>query len=145
MTDRRGHPKESIRCTCGTSLNDWGEDRTLPQLGTTYECRNCGREVYVYDSGGQNVVKQVWREVRPDMVRRLLFYDHVGRWPDSELSRLLNQGLSRSEAIDYYMTESHGLTQSEWAAEVGISQPTVSEHVSKAIRTLDSTDGSASG
>lgn len=45
-------------------------------------------------------------------------------------------GLSASEALDFFMVEKHGLTQSFWARKRDVSQPTVAGNVSQARKKL---------
>ena len=135
------HPKEYLGCEgCGSLRDDtdWQTKRRLPQVGQTYECPDCGYEVYVYDATeppnrGQN--KQ-WRPVTDSMATNLLFFVEVGDYPDSALEDLFAQGLERYEGIDYHMTEVEGLSQTEWADRRGASQQAVSENVSKAREKL---------
>mgnify|MGYP006278536125 FL=1 len=131
------HPREHVGCgECGASHDTWEKKRRLPQVGQTYECENCGHEVYVYDAGGPNEVIKQWRAVLDSMVVNLLFFDVVGEWPDQELDDLFKQGLERMEAIDYHMTEVERLSQTEWADRTERRQPSVSENVSKARNKL---------
>lgn len=50
---------------------------------------------------------------------------------------LTEAGCSPPEALDYYMVEVKGLTQSGWADERGIAQPSVSKNVKNAKRALE--------
>lgn len=56
---------------------------------------------------------------------------------DEGLVALIQRGCSCPEAVDYYAVEHRGLSQSGWADERGVSQPTVSENVAKARAKLD--------
>jgi hypothetical protein len=132
MSETR-HPREFAECAdCGAGPKTWERKRSLPQVGQTYECGECGREVYVYDAGGPGETVKQWRPVRDSMAVNLLFFDAVGDWPDSACEDLFKQGLDRAQAIDYHMVEREGLSQSEWARRVGKAQQTVSANVGKA-------------
>lgn len=133
------HPKEFVDCDCEAEIAGWDEERRLPQVGQTYSCAACDREVYVYkntDESG-NTIRQ-FRDVTDSMVVSLQFFAVVGDWPDSALSEELTEaGLTRMEAIDYHVVEREGLTQSEWAEKRGASQQSVSENVAKATEKLE--------
>lgn len=127
------HPREFVGCVeCSADAETWTQKRRLPQIGQTYECENCGHEVYVYDAGGPGETIKQWRPVTDSMAVNLQFFAEVGDWPDSALESLYKQGLERVEAIDYHITEVEGLSQNEWADRTDRAQPTVSENVSKA-------------
>lgn len=133
------HPKESQWCEeCGVDAkyDPWQKKRTLPQIGQTWACENCGREVYVYTIQDRGDHKRVWREVTDHMLVNLQFWSVCGEWPDHETEDLVKQGLDRMAAIDYHVVEREGLTQSEWADMTDRKQPTVSESVSKARKKL---------
>lgn len=126
------HPRDHVGCPdCGTEPK-WREKRDLPQIGQTYECAVCGHEVYVYDAGDPGETVRQWRPVTDGMVANLQFFAEVGDWPDSACGDLFKQGIERSQAIDYHMTEREGLSQSEWARRVEKTQQTVSTNVSRA-------------
>lgn len=58
-------------------------------------------------------------------------------WSAEEgLTALLDRGLSPAEAVDYYMVERRGLSQSAWARRRDIGQQSVSENVNKAKAKL---------
>jgi len=131
------HPREHIQCNeCGAGAATWTKHRSLPQIGQTFRCSECGHEVYVYDAADRGQTNKQWRPVTAEMAKNLLFFEEVGDWPDSTLSDLFKQGVERAEAIDYEIVESHGLSQSDWAEKTERSQPTVSENIRKAKRTL---------
>lgn len=131
------HPSEHIGCKeCGAGAAKWTKQRSLPQIGQTFGCSECGHEVYVYDAGGRGEINRQWRPVTAEMAKNLLFFEEVGDWPDSALTDLFKQGVERAEAIDYEIVERQGLSQSEWAEKTERGQPTVSENVNKAKRTL---------
>lgn len=138
MTDGgRRHPKESVACgECGTDPETWETKRRLPQVGKTYQCSECGHEVYVYDAGDQGETIRQWRPVTDSMATNLLFFVEVGDWPDSALEDLFKQGLERMEAIDYHIVENEGSTQTDWAGRTERSQQSVSENIRKAKRKL---------
>jgi len=138
MSHSTNHPREFVGCPdCGASAPDaWEKKRSLPQVGQTYECENCGREVYIYDAGDPGETTRQWRPVTDSMATNLQFFDEVGDWPDSKLSDLYKQGLERMEAIDYRIVEAEGLSQNEWARRTERSQPTISENVAKAKQKL---------
>lgn len=140
MTQHHGtHPREFVGCPeCGVSAPDaWGKKRTLPKVGQTYECENCGREVYVYDAGDPGETSKQWRPVIDSMATNLLFFAEVGEWPDQKLEDLFKQGLERMEAIDYHVTEVEDLSQSEWARRTERDQSSASENVGKAKDKLE--------
>jgi len=131
------HPREHIQCNeCGAGAATWTKHRSLPQIGQTFRCSECGHEVYVYDAGDRGQTNKQWRPVTAEMAKNLLFFEEVGDWPDSALTDLFKQGVERAEAIDYEIVERNGLSQSEWAVRTERSQPTVSENIRKAKRTL---------
>lgn len=133
VQEQRRHPKEIHGCReCGADPDTWTKKRRLVQIGQTYECSNCGHEVFVYDAGGHNEIIKKWRPVTDTMATNLLFFEEVGGWPDQVLEDMFKQGLERAEAIDYHMVEVEGLTQTEWARRREIKQASVSENVSKA-------------
>lgn len=133
MTIQGTHPREHVECAeCGADPDTWGKKRKLPQIGQTFECSECGHEVYVYDAGDPHETIKQWRPVTDQMATNLLFFAEVGDWPDSALEGLFKKGLERMEAIDYRITEEEGLSQSEWARRTERDQSTVSENVSKA-------------
>lgn len=138
MTIKR-HPREISPCAgCNSRGEDnWKKCRRLPQIGQTYECVECGHEVYVYDAGGPGETSRHWRPVSPGMVTNLQFFAVVGDWPDSATEDLMKQGVERIEAIDYHVVEREGLTQTEWAEKRDVDQSTVSENVAKAKNKLD--------
>jgi len=135
------HPKEYLGCAaCGSPRQDtdWEPKRRLPQVGQTFECADCGHEVYVFDATkppnqGQN--KQ-WEPVRKGMLVNLQFWSICENWPDDETETLIKRGLNRMEAIDYHVVEREGVNQSEWAEMTDRTQPTVSENVAKARDAL---------
>lgn len=134
------HPKETQPCpdcNAPVSVVDWQKKRSLPQVEQTYECSNCGFEVFVYHERQRG--QDVWqfRPVTDGMVANLQFYELAGDWPDAVLDDHFRQGLARYEAIDYYAVEIEGLTQTEWADRRGAAQQSVSENVSKAREKLD--------
>lgn len=132
------HPREFVGCAeCGADAETWTQKRQLPQVGQTYECAECGHEVYVYDAGDPGETIRQWRPVTDSMVANLQFFAEVEDWPDSACEDLFKQGLERSQAIDYHMTEREGLSQSEWARRVEKTQQTVSTNVRRAKALLD--------
>lgn len=132
------HPSEHVGCAeCDSGPSTWEKKRRLPQVGQTYECSNCGHEVYVYDAGDPGETSKQWRPVTDSMATNLLFFAEVGDWPDSELEGLFKHGLERAEAIDYHIVEVEGLSQSEWARRTERGQPSVSENVGKAREKLE--------
>jgi hypothetical protein len=131
------HPAEFVNCaSCDAGSDTWEKKRRLPQIGQTYECSECGHEVYVYDAGDRNETIKQWRLVTDSMAMNLLFFAEVGDWPDSALDVLFKRGLERTEAIDHQMVEVEGLSQTEWAEQTDRKQPTVSENVAKAREKL---------
>ena len=140
MSQHHGtHPRNFIGCpNCGGRAPDtWDKKRSLPQVGQTYACENCPREVYVYDAGGPGETIEQWRPVTDVMATNLLFFAEVGDWPDSACEDLFKRGLKRSQAIDYHMVEVEGLSQTEWAERTERGQPSVSENISKARDKLE--------
>lgn len=134
------HPKEHAQCAgCGSGVAviEWQKKRSLPQVEQTYECSNCGHEVYVYHQKDRG--QDIWqfRPVTDGMVANLQFYELAGDWPDAVLDDYFRRGAERYEAIDYYAVEDEGLTQTEWAKRRGASQQAVSENVAKAREKLD--------
>jgi len=141
MTETR-HPRKHVGCPeCDAEPDTWQKKRRLPQVGQTYECENCAREVYVYDAGGPGETIKQWRRVTDQMATNLLFFAEIGDWPDSALNDLFKQGLERAEAIDYHMVEVEGLSQTEWAEKTERRQPSVSENTSKAREKLEEPNG----
>lgn len=141
MSGVSDHPREFVGCVeCGAESSTWTRKRRLPQLGQTYECADCGHEVYVYDAGdGGHESIQQWRPVTDSIATNVQFYDEVGEWPDAALEALFKHGLERAEAIDYHMVEREGLSQSEWGRRRGASQQAVSQNIAKAHAKLEQT------
>jgi len=54
-----------------------------------------------------------------------------------QIRRWVNQGLSAATALDYYMVEREGWSQSAWAKQRGVSQQAVSDNVGKAMKKLE--------
>lgn len=131
------HPREHAGCAeCDANVETWEKKRQLPQVGQTFECENCGHEVFVYDAGDSHEKILTWRPVTDSMVVNLLFFEEVGNWPDSKLEDLFKEGVERAQAIDYHIVEREGLSQSEWARRVGKTQQTVSMNVKRAKEVL---------
>jgi len=138
MSHNTNHPRKHVGCVeCDADPGTWRKGRRLPQVGQTYECSECGREVYVYDAGDLGETVRQWRPVTDSMADNLLFFDEVGDWPDSACEDLFKRGLERSQAVDYHIVEREGLSQSEWGRRVGKTQQTVSTNVRKAKAVLD--------
>lgn len=140
MTDGGStHPREVVDCPeCGAAPETWEEKRRLPQIEQTYQCVECGHEVFVYDASDLNERPLLrFRPVTDGMAMNLRFFGEIGDWPDSALEDLYKRGLERVEAIDYRIVEREGLSQSEWARRTERSQQTVSEAVQKARVKLD--------
>jgi len=57
--------------------------------------------------------------------------DGSGRTMQHDVRALIEAGCSPRQALDYYMTEFKGLSQSTWADECGRAQPSVSKSVSE--------------
>lgn len=132
------HPKEFIGCVeCGADEDTWHKMRRLPQIDQTYECAECGHEVYVYDAGDPGETSLQWRPVTRGMVTNLQFYSVVGDWPDNVIDDLMRQGVERAAAIDYHVVEREGLTQTEWADMRGAEQPSVSGNVTNARSVVE--------
>lgn len=131
------HPREYADCeACGALAPDaWDKKRQLPQVGQTYECDTCGHEVYVYDAGDPGETIRQWRPVTISMVRSLLFFERVGGWPRSQFGKPL-QELPEHIAIDYWIVEHEGESQSAWADAVDVSQQAVSKNIAKAREQL---------
>lgn len=70
-------------------------------------------------------------------VRAVLYGDAepVGE-PMADLKRLLGEGLSPTNALDYMMVVQRGRTRTEWAATRGTSHQAVAESVSRAEEEL---------
>lgn len=131
------HPKSHVDCPdCSANHNAWEKKRILPQIGQTFECADCKREVYVYDVGGQEETVKQWRPVTDSMATNLLFFAEVGDWPDKACEDLFKHIDKQSQGIDYHMVEREGLSQSEWADRTERSKSSVSENVSKAKQNL---------
>lgn len=142
MSHSANHPREHVGCqTCGTGPNTWEPERELPQIGQTFTCSNCGREVFAYDVGGTHENRLQWRDLTQSMKTNLSFYDLVGDWPDAVLHEIYAEGVERQAAIDYHAVEEEGLTQREWAARRDVAQPTVSKNINEARAELEWDDG----
>ncbi|WP_152418874.1 hypothetical protein [Natronorubrum sulfidifaciens] len=133
---QKEHTKKNGNCpNCGESGHqNWEKNEVLPQIEWTYICQNCGNEAYLYDNSEPPQLGQsfVWVPVSHHMRTVLQFQDITSTQPDQILSDYYRQGLERSEAIDYYIVEDEGTTQTEWAERTNRNQSTVSENVSKA-------------
>lgn len=76
------------------------------------------------------------RDLLPDPYRFRVGIDSSDVSMQYHIRALVEAGCSPSEALDYHMVEVVGLSQTEWAEERGIEQPSVSANVSNADRTL---------
>ena len=57
-----------------------------------------------------------------------------------QLERLIREGCTAAEAVDYLAVEARGWTQTAWAEERGVSQQTVSGNVAGARRQLSNSE-----
>jgi predicted RNA-binding Zn-ribbon protein involved in translation (DUF1610 family) len=138
MTQETRHPREHVGCPeCDAGPETWETKRRLPQIGQTYECAECGHEVYVYDAGDPGETIKQWRPVTESMAMNLRVFELSGDWPDSVCEDLFAQGFERTEAIDYHATEREGLSQTEWAERTDRAQPTIARNVANAREKLD--------
>lgn len=131
--------KQAAACPeCDASGTDnWEKIDTLPNVGGVYKCGDCGEVAYLYDAGPNRSENNiVWRSMRPVIWMDGQFEKIVGDPPRPVIIEYVNAGLSRTVAIDWWMVEQEGLSQSEWGARTRRSQATVSEHVSKAKAQL---------
>lgn len=131
--------KKAAECPeCGSSgADNWEKTTTLPNVGGVYECGECGTQAYLYDAGpnlSENNI--VWRPMRTVIWMDGQFEKIVDEPPRPVIAEYVNAGLSRTVAIDWWIVEQEGLSQSEWADRTDRSQATVSEHVSKANAQL---------
>lgn len=118
--------------SCGVSgRGNWDRAVDLPQIGTVYECENCGQHCHLYDATEPPARDEsfVLHPVTQHMRINLQFAELADGWPDDVLTDLYERGLERQEAIDYHAVEREGLSQSEWARRTNRSQSTVSEAV----------------
>lgn len=132
--------KRTAPCpNCGAAgAENWSRVDKLPQIGTVYECSECGQLAYLYDTSqpptrGESVV---WAPVTQHMRVSLQFFEIVDEWPDTALTDLFKHGLERMQAIDYHIVEREGLSQSEWARLTGRNQSTVSGTIREAKARL---------
>lgn len=56
---------------------------------------------------------------------------------EAGLIELFDHGLSPAEAVDYYMVEHRGISQTAWAERRGVAQQAVSRNVAAAKDELD--------
>lgn len=69
------------------------------------------------------------------------YNDALAGWSVGEgLVELVRQECSPAEAVDYYMTELRGISQTEWAGQRGVTPQSVNENVAKAKAKLDETE-----
>lgn len=74
-----------------------------------------------------------WGVTYPLVVRKPADFEAGREYAERHLMWLMDEcGLSGGVALDYYMTEWRGLSQSAWATRAGKDQGTVSQNVSKA-------------
>jgi len=133
------HPKETA--TCSECANTHWERTDRFQTDPTYECAQCGHEVYVYenfDAGGSGSAQ--FRPVTTQYLRRRYAEREMGgagplNYFQHELPEPL-EDLPLGIAIDYWMVEHADWSQSEWAEILGISQPAVSKNVRRAAERL---------
>ena len=100
----------------------------------------------VYDAIGASVDKDwdVVRDIEQLLQERAIpvypavtvSIDTSGVVADYHIRALVQAGCSPAEAIDRYYVEQSDLTQTEWAAERGCDQSTVSGNIKQAKRTL---------
>lgn len=140
MSKLQNHPKEWSDCfSCGAADPDWQPKRSFPQIGQTYECGDCGQEVYRYDITEEpnQGERYTFKPVHRGIIIGLRFFEIAEDWPDPVTADLMKQGCDRMEAIDYHIVEREGLSQSEWSRRTDRSQQAVSENVRKAARKLN--------
>lgn len=93
-----------------------------------------------YDTAEKSDIKHALTENRllPSKYAYQVSVDHDDDTLDMEyyLRGLAEVGVSAAAALDYYMTEVEELTQTEWAAERGIDQSSVSGNVAQAKQQL---------
>jgi len=128
------HPRTFEVCECGHST--WDQSDRPAGVGPTYVCTGCERERYVYDRGAGQSPRHEFRDVTTGYLRVEYFRSIVGRGPYEHFEHEADEPLSEfrgAAAIDFWMTEREGLTQSGWADEIGISQAAVSKN-SRAVK-----------
>jgi len=66
------------------------------------------------------------------------FVEHGGprELDEPRVKHLVEAGLSRSEAVDWWMTKERGMPQSDWAEKCGCTQQAISDSVSRARSAL---------
>ena len=95
------------------------------------------REFDVDDVPVHEIITQLKdADLIPDYYRFELSIDNSAISMDYALRAVIEAGASPSEAIDYCMTKIAGLGQTDWAAERGVDQSTISGNVSKAKSRL---------
>jgi len=126
---------------------EWRYRRMECLIRDVYECQDCGElggpkgdaileahhKVPVH-SGGSDELDNLTTLCYPCHSKR-----HSESVEDSDrlnMSELVGVGLSCAEAVDYMATVIEGQTQTEWAEIRGVTQPTVSENVSKAAGVI---------
>lgn len=72
----------------------------------------------------------------PEDAEERLLASFKDRRMEEHMARYVAKGLSAAEALDYYMVEHSGYSQSSWARQRGVQQPAVSENVAKAREKL---------
>lgn len=76
-------------------------------------------------------------DLLPDRYRFELTLDDSSIDMEYYIQGLIEAGVSPAEAVDYYMVEVKGWTQTEWADKRGVDQSTASGNVSQAESKLD--------
>ena len=90
-----------------------------------------------YEIPTSELVDQLRRaDLLPGYYRFELGLDDSGIDMEYYMQALIEAGCSPPEALDYYMVEIADMTQSEWADERGIAQPSVSGNIKDAKRLL---------
>lgn len=57
--------------------------------------------------------------------------------PDNDITRLIRQGCTPPEAIDYHMVEQKNWSQNGWKAVRGVTQSTISQNIAKAKEKVE--------
>lgn len=90
-----------------------------------------------YDMPGSVLLEQLREVGLPDQYCFQLMIDESVIDMEYYVQGLIETGASAAEAVDYYMVEVSGLSQTEWANKRGVAQATVSGNISDLKQALN--------
>lgn len=109
----------------GHELNEWANALDMDRDEFSKRMHELARRYYGGDGTGD-----------PWSVNDPVVFDARTFGMEDWITDYVARGLSAAEALDLFMVEKRGLTQSFWATRRGVSQQTVSENIAKAREEL---------